>query len=332
MSAAWIFAPAPHAQHDTGAHPETAARVTAIVRALESDAALRAAIERGAPRVASSEELTRVHTPEHIARVADACAMARQRRQRVALDPDTVVSSGSYEAALYAAGAALAAVEAVGRGGARRALAVIRPPGHHATASRAMGFCLFNNVAIAARHAQRLGFERVLIVDWDVHHGNGTQEIFYADPSVFFFSTHQFPHYPGTGSQWERGAGAGEGYTLNIPLAAGTSAAAHRQAFEAGLAAITDRFRPDFVLISAGFDAHADDPLGNLNLTDADFAHLTRLVKDVADTYCAGRLVSVLEGGYNLTALPGAVCRHAAALADQTLADQTGATSQALEA
>ncbi len=316
MSALRIFAPATNASHDTGLHPETAARATGIVCALESDATLRATIQRDA-RPARDEELARVHTPEHIARVAAASETARRRRQRVALDPDTVASSGSYEAALHAAGAALAAVEAVGSGAARRALAVVRPPGHHATASRAMGFCLFNNVAIAARHAQRLGFERALIVDWDVHHGNGTQEIFYADPSVFFFSAHQFPHYPGTGSQWERGVGAGEGYTLNIPLAAGTSAEAHRRAIEAGLTAITRQFRPDFVLISAGFDAHADDPLGDLNLTDADFARLTRLVAEVADTYCAGRLVSVLEGGYNLTTLPQTVSRHAAALAGQ---------------
>lgn len=264
--------------------------------------------------MASDAELFQVHTPEHAAQVAAAVRKTQQAGRRAALDPDTVVSAGSYEAAQYAAGAALAAVEAVSGGAARRAFVAVRPPGHHATANRAMGFCLFNNVAVAARHAQQLGFRRVLIVDWDVHHGNGTQEIFYADPSVFFFSVHQFPHYPGTGSRWECGTGEGEGYTLNVPLAAGTTAAEYRRAFETALTTILRRFHPDFVLISAGFDAHESDPLGDLNLTDDDFVHLTRLVTNVADTYCAGRVVSVLEGGYNLTTLPQTVRAHVAAL------------------
>ncbi len=309
-----LVVPEHQAQHDTGTHPETAARVHGVVCALRHDAQLRAACRWERGRSATLDEVSRVHTPGHIALVAESVAKARETGRRVALDPDTVVSAGSYTAALSAVGATLAAVEAVGRGDARRAFVAVRPPGHHATAGRAMGFCLFNNVALAARQAQHLGFQRVLIVDWDVHHGNGTQEIFYADPSVFFFSVHQFPHYPGTGSRWECGTGDGTGYTLNVPLPAGTSAAEYRAAFEAALATITRQFRPDFVLISAGFDAHISDPLGDLNLTDADFVHLTRLIVDVAETCCGGRVVSVLEGGYNLTTLPQTVCAHVAAL------------------
>ncbi|MFQ3588685.1 MAG: histone deacetylase [Chloracidobacterium sp.] len=317
MSATWLFAPSTNALHDTGHHPETAARATAATQALRQDPRLREACHWGTARAARTEELARVHAVDYIAQINAASDTARRQQRRLALDPDTVVSAGSYEAALHAAGAVLTAVEVVGRGEARHAFVVARPPGHHALENRAMGFCLFNQVAIAARHAQHLGFTRILIVDWDVHHGNGTQAMFYTDPSVFFFSAHQFPHYPGTGSRWECGAGDGEGYTLNIPLAAGTSATEYLRAFEAGLTAVTDRFHPDFVLISAGFDAHVTDPLGQLQLTDADFVRLTHLVKAVATTYCAGRLVSVLEGGYNLATLPQTICSHVAALADQ---------------
>jgi acetoin utilization deacetylase AcuC-like enzyme len=324
MSQTWLFAPPTHANHVTGTHhPETAARTTRIIRALEQDVHVQTACQWGTPRPATTDELARVHTPDHLARVAEAGRAAQARQQLVALDPDTVMSAGSYEAAGDAAGAVLAAVEAIHQGKARRAFVVARPPGHHATPNRAMGFCLFNNVAVGARHAQHLGFQRVLIVDWDVHHGNGTQDIFYADPSVFFFSIHQFPHYPGTGSQWECGVGPGEGFTLNVPLRAGMPAAVHLEAFEAGLETITSRFHPDFVFISAGFDAHAADPLGNLNLTDRDFVRMTHLVNKVADRFSAGRLVSVLEGGYNLDTLPQTVCHHVAALAgvaEETLA------------
>jgi acetoin utilization deacetylase AcuC-like enzyme len=312
----WLFAPTTNANHTTGTHhPETAERTTRIVSALRHDAHVQQVCRWGTPRPATTDELARVHTQEHIARVAEASRVAQAQQRLVALDPDTVVSEGSYEAACYAAGAVLAAVEAIHQGAARQAFVAVRPPGHHATPGRAMGFCLFNNVAIGARHAQHLGFPRVLIVDWDVHHGNGTQDIFYADPSVFFFSIHQFPHYPGTGSQWECGVGPGEGFTLNIPLRAGTPASEHLRAFEAGLETITSRFQPDFVFISAGFDAHVADPLGNLNLTDREFVHMTHLVKKVAETYSAGRIVSVLEGGYNLETLPQTVRCHVVALA-----------------
>lgn len=197
MSQTWLFAPPTHANHVTGTHhPETAARTTRIIRALEQDVHVQTACRWGTPRPATTDELARVHTPDHLARVAEAGRAAQARQQLVALDPDTVMSAGSYEAAGDAAGAVLAAVEAIHQGKARRAFVVARPPGHHATPNRAMGFCLFNNVAVGARHAQHLGFQRVLIVDWDVHHGNGTQDIFYADPSVFFFPSTSFRTIP----------------------------------------------------------------------------------------------------------------------------------------
>jgi len=195
------------------------------------------------------------------------------------------------------------------------AFVLSRPPGHHATPYRAMGFCLFNNAAIAARYAQAVhGVERVLIVDWDVHHGNGTQEIFWGDDSVFFFSTHQSPHYPGTGDREEAGEGKGTGYTLNIPLRGGTAAASQRQAFSDALKAIDSRFHPDLVIISAGFDAHRDDPLGQLLLEDSDFAEMTKEVRKIAEKHASGRIVSLLEGGYNLDLLGGSVRSHLAAL------------------
>ncbi|MGQ9897101.1 MAG: histone deacetylase family protein [Acidobacteriota bacterium] len=316
MSETWLFLPPTHADHITGSyHPETAARTMRIVRALEQNVYLQHVCQWGTARSATLDELANVHTEDHIAQVAEGSRIARTQQQITYLDPDTPVSAGSYKAASDAAGAVLAAVETIHQGAARQAFVVARPPGHHATPNRAMGFCLFNNVAIGARHAQHLGFQRILIVDWDVHHGNGTQDIFYADSSVFFFSIHQFPHYPGTGSQWEQGVGTGEGFTLNVPLRGGTPAAEHLQAFEAGLETICSRFQPDFVFISAGFDAHVADPLGNLNLTDSDFVRMTHLVKEVAASYSAGRLVSVLEGGYNLDTLPQTVCHHVAALA-----------------
>jgi acetoin utilization deacetylase AcuC-like enzyme len=225
------------------------------------------------------------------------------------------VSSESYDVARLAAGAAIAGVDEVMKAEGETAFALVRPPGHHATPGRAMGFCLFNNAAIAARYAQsRYGVETILIVDWDVHHGNGTQDIFYSDASVFYFSTHQYPFYPGTGSSGERGAGKGEGYTLNIPLSEGTGAPAHREAFAAGIKQIEKHFHPDLVIVSAGFDARRGDPLGGLMLEDRDFSEMTKTVMGVAERYGAGRVVSILEGGYNLNLLGGTVRSHLAAL------------------
>ncbi len=226
------------------------------------------------------------------------------------------MSPGSYRAALQAVGGTLAAIDAVMDGRVANAFCAVRPPGHHAEPSRAMGFCLFNNVAVGARYAQqRYGLGRVLILDWDVHHGNGTQAAFYEDPTVLYVSLHQYPWYPGTGSAEEVGTGPGEGYTLNLPMAAGRGNDEYRTAFELRIQPAVREFSPDFVLISAGFDAHRDDPLAMMNVTEAGYRAMTESVKDWASTTAQGRIVSCLEGGYNLTALADSVEAHVRCLA-----------------
>jgi len=297
-------------KHETGAHPENAGRLQAILRALEQDEELSGRLVRLLPRHASNADIARCHREDLILHVQEAC-----ERDEGYLDADTRICRASFEVARLAAGAAVAAVDAAMQEEGGRAFGLIRPPGHHATANAAMGFCLFNNAAIAARYAQAsYGVERVLIIDWDVHHGNGTQEIFWDDPSVFYFSTHQYPYYPGTGSRHESGGGRGEGYTLNVPLPAGTSARDHRQAFEEALHDIEGRFPPDLIVISAGFDSRRGDPLGSLMLEDSDFAELTKQVLRLAEKHGGGRVVGLLEGGYNLDVLGGSVRSHLAAL------------------
>jgi len=230
---------------------------------------------------------------------------------------DTSVCAASLDVALFAAGAGLAAVDAVFTRSANNAFCIVRPPGHHATQDRGMGFCIFNNIAIAARYAQRKwGAERVLIADWDVHHGNGTQDIFYEDGSVFFFSTHQYPWYPGTGSADETGSGKGAGKTLNCPFPAGAGRKQIVGAFRDSLVPAAERFKPDLVLISAGFDSRVGDPLGHFFLDDPDFADLTRIAMEIADRHAGGRLVSMLEGGYDLEGLGCGVQSHVQALAE----------------
>lgn len=298
--------------HDTGAnHPENPCRYTTALDALKGHAELWSGLHVIEAPVAPRGDVLACHTPQHYKHIERAVDEGIGY-----LDADTLVSLHSLEAALRAAGGACACVDAVMSGDAANAFLLARPPGHHATAERAMGFCLFNSIAIAARYAQRRFREivRILIVDWDVHHGNGTQGIFYDDPSVFFFSMHQYPWYPGTGARGETGIGRGRGYTMNVPVRAGTFAQEYRRMFEAALEEITARFRPDLVMISAGFDAHRHDPLGQLLLEDADFIQMTRTVKELAATYCQSRLISCLEGGYNLETLGETVQAHISTL------------------
>jgi acetoin utilization deacetylase AcuC-like enzyme len=294
-------------EHKTGAgHPERPERLRAIVDRLETSGLL-ARLTAIAPRPAEERWLTTVHSRDYVRRVRERCKAGAENVDTT----DAPVSRESYDAAVAAVGGVLAAVDAVVEGKVRSAFCAVRPPGHHARRERAMGFCLFNNVAVAARYVQKKhGLAKVLIVDWDVHHGNGTQEMFYADPTVFYFGIHQSPFYPGTGRADERGQGDGQGTTLNVPLAAGAGDRAYRQALERDLRPAAEAFRPDFVLISAGFDAHEDDLLGRMKVTADGFADLTRLVKDIAARHCGGRLVSVLEGGYHLGALADSAEAH----------------------
>jgi len=300
-------------QHDAGhGHPEEPARFDAAVRGVNRLPGVQplANFER---RAASVDELAMCHTRDYI-RLVEREVNAGAFELSTG---DFQVCDRSYEVAACAAGTVLTAVDMVISGAAENALAIVRPPGHHATPDRGMGFCLFNNAALGARHAQQKhGLKRILIADWDVHHGNGTQDIFYEDASVFFFSTHQAPWYPGTGAAAETGAGAGVGTTMNCPFLAGSGRAEILGAFEERLVPAMREFRPELVMISAGFDSRLGDPLGKFRLTDADFADLTRLLMQIADDYSGGRVVSVLEGGYDLDGLTQAVHAHAAALSD----------------
>lgn len=291
-------------------HPERPARIDAVLSALD-EAGLTEQMPRVPPRAATEGEIAACHTRKYIEVVKHDSA----RGYEALSTGDTPLSAESLDIALQAVGGILNAVDAVVEWRARNAFCAVRPPGHHATPDRGMGFCIFNNVALAARYAQRRhGVDRVLVADWDVHHGNGTQEIFYADGSVFFFSTHQHPWYPGTGLPYETGAGAGRGATLNCPFPAGSGRAEILGAFQDRLLPAARDFRPDLVLVSAGFDSRLGDPLGRFMLGDADFADLTTLVLEIADTYAGGRLVSVLEGGYSLEGLASATVAHVSAL------------------
>ncbi len=312
------------AKHDTGFnHPESPSRYAVVMDALRRDAKLWSDLLEIEAREAPRGDVQACHTPQLYKTIERAVSEGTGY-----LDADTVVSMRSMDAALRGAGGACQAIDAVMRGEASNGFVPVRPPGHHATSERAMGFCLFNNVAVAARYAQNNypEIERVAIVDWDVHHGNGTQGIFYDDPSVFFFSMHQYPWYPGTGSRGESGISRGAGYTLNVPVKAKTPAHEQKRMFEAALEDISAKFKPDLILISAGFDSHQADPLGQLRLEDEDFIAMTRAVKQWAKSTCNSRIISCLEGGYNLDTLGATVTAHVNQLASDTASD-TSATS-----
>ena len=291
-------------------HLECPDRFDAVVRGLEQ-AGLLGQLCRIAPREATWDELLLCHTQEYLeTALADVDAGGPYLSTG-----DTDIGPNSWEGAVLAAGGVLNAVDAVMNGAALNAFCAVRPPGHHVSSRRGMGFCLLNNVALAARYAQRRhGIGRVLIVDWDVHHGNGTQDIFYDDPDVFYFSTHQWPLYPGTGRADETGEGAGEGTTMNRPLPAGSGRREILGAVEQSLIPAMKEFLPELVLISAGFDSREGDLLGRFMLTDGDFADLTRRVMEIAYEFADERVVSVLEGGYNLEGLSSAAAAHVGAL------------------
>jgi acetoin utilization deacetylase AcuC-like enzyme len=297
--------------HQTGSgHPERPERYDAAIQALER-AGLAAHMPRVPVRRATRDETALVHTPEYLRTVDRDFSQGAHELTT----GDTSVGPRSLDVALDAVGGVLNAVDTVMRRDADHAFCVVRPPGHHATRARGMGFCIFNNIAIAARYARRKhGAERVLIADWDVHHGNGTQDIFYRDGSVLFFSTHQYPWYPGTGAADETGEDKGAGFIINYPFPAGSGRDEIVGAFRGRLVSAAAEFRPDLVLISAGFDSREGDPLGRFTLNDQDFADLTAVMLEIAGKHAGGRLVSILEGGYSLAGLGAAVAAHVRAL------------------
>lgn len=285
-------------EHDTGSHPENKERLVSIMNLLENSG-LKDKLVALSPRMATEGELLTNHSQEHITRVESA-----SERGGAWLDGDTFASRASYKAALYSVGGLLRAVDAVLNGEVSSAFALVRPPGHHATREQSMGFCLFNNVAIAARYAQQQhALKRVLIVDFDVHQGNGTQESFYQDPDVLYFSSHLYPYYPGTGDVDEIGIGAGKGATVNVPLPSGCGDIEYQQVYQEILAPIARRFKPETILVSAGYDTHWSDQLAMMQLSVTGFANITGIIKELADELCDGRLVFTLEGGYNLEAI-----------------------------
>ena len=297
MEVGYVYDPI-YLKHDTGQHVENAKRLEAIISHLEQTG-LKQQLTPIKPRAATVEELSLVHRKEYISHIQDAA-----QRGGGWLDADTVMSSNSYEAALYAAGGLIRATEAVMDGEVDSAFGLVRPPGHHATSQRAMGFCLFNNIAIAAKYAlAKYKLERILIIDFDVHHGNGTQATFYDDPQVLYTSTHEYPFYPGTGDIDETGAGEAKGTTVNIPLPGGCGDGEYLSVFEQIIVPAARRFNPHLILVSAGYDTHWADGLALMQVSVTGFAQIVKIIKGLADELCGGHLVFTLEGGYNLSAL-----------------------------
>ncbi|MFC1870051.1 histone deacetylase [Chloroflexota bacterium] len=285
-------------KHDTGQHVESARRLEVAIAHLEQTG-LKSQLTLIKPRAASEEEILLIHQKQYLSHIKDVA-----QKGGGWLDPDTVMSPDSYQPALYAAGGAIMAAESVIKGEVASAFALVRPPGHHATPQHAMGFCLFNNIAIAAKYAMaKHNLERILIIDFDVHHGNGTQAAFYDNPKVFYISTHEHPFYPGTGSIEETGKGKGKGTTLNIPLPAGCGDAEYQNVFEQIIMPAARRFKPQFIMVSAGYDLHWADPLAMMHVTTTGLAQIAKIIRGLAEELCGGRLVFTLEGGYNLTAL-----------------------------
>lgn len=300
-------------EHDSGpGHPERPARLEAIMEQLEQSGTAGRCV-RLTPEEAPVEAIERIHAHEHVDHIASLSRLGRL----VAETPDTLVSPATYRAARLAAGAMLGAVDAVMSGRAENAFCPVRPPGHHAELNQALGFCYFNNIAIAAQHLRdHHGLERIAVVDFDVHHCNGTQHSFEEDAGVFVFSVHQFSpgFFPGTGAADERGVGSGEGMTLNVPLPPGRNDADYDRVFREKLRPAMDRFQPQFILVSAGFDSHQADPLASMELTEAAFEQMTAQIVSMAADHCKGRVVSVMEGGYDLSALAASAEAHVQAL------------------
>jgi acetoin utilization deacetylase AcuC-like enzyme len=320
MSTVYITHPR-YAEHNLPGHPEHAGRIQAVWDVLgEADLVNR--MNALQPLAATDEMILAVHTQDHL----DLLKWTSTQDKIVMIDADTYVLPSSFEIARMASGGLARAVDAVLKGEADNGLAVVRPPGHHATPGRAMGFCLLNNIAIAAAYARHThGLERVMIVDYDIHHGNGTQDIFYADEHVLFISTHQYHFYPGTGAMSETGTGTGDGYTINIPLQAGHGDASYRRVFEEIVWPAARRFKPQLILVSAGFDAHWHDPLGMMRLSLPGYAHLTRELIKMAEELCVGKIVFLMEGGYDLKAVAHGVRNIAhALLGDDDISDPYG--------
>ncbi|MFO7742951.1 MAG: histone deacetylase [Anaerolineae bacterium] len=324
LETAYVYHPI-YLQHNQPGHPENARRLERILATLEEEGVLER-LKPVEPRDATEEELLRVHTSRHIENVRRVA-----ERGGGHMDPDTYVSPRSFEAAKMAAGGLIRAVEEVVTGRVANAFALVRPPGHHATATRAMGFCLFNNVAIAARAALTLdGIERVLIADFDVHHGNGTQDLVADDPDVCYVSTHQYPYYPGTGAKTETGRGAGQGTVLNVPLPPGVGDDGYAGIFRHLVCPLARRFSPNLVLVSAGYDGHWDDPLAHMNLSLSGYATVQQELVTIAEELCEGRIVFTLEGGYHLDALAyGVLNAFHALLRLDTVVDPLGPAPRA---